>query len=60
VKKVAKIEQERRFMEFITESDQAFYDKYLVNLTEEELERFMNENPEFMKGVKREDDRNSL
>ena len=32
----------------LTESDMEFYEKYLSDLTEEELQRFINENPEFL------------
>ena len=44
-------EQRKRFFEFIWENEQAFYDKYLVNLSEEELERFMKENPDFQENI---------
>ena len=37
---MSEIERSKRFLEFIWESDQEFYDNYLVNLTEDELERF--------------------
>ena len=46
-KSVSREEQRKRFFEFIWESEQAFYDKYLINLTEEELERFKKDNPDF-------------
>lgn len=45
---MSEAKQRKRFLEFILESEQDFYDKYLVNLTEEELERFLKENPDFM------------
>ena len=49
---VSEIKQRERLFEFIWESDREFYDKYLVNLTEEELERFMKDNPDFMEYTK--------
>ena len=53
VENVSEMEQSKRFIEFILESDQEFYNKYLVNLTEEELERFMKENPDFQEGIRK-------
>ena len=55
VENVSEIERSKRFLEFIWESDRDFYDKYLVNLTEEELERFMKDNADFAEGIKWED-----
>ena len=53
VENVSEMEQSKRFIEFILESDQEFYNKYLVNLTEEELERFMKDNPDFQEGIRK-------
>ena len=49
---MSKIERSKRFLEFIWESNQDFYDNYLVNLTEDELERFMEENPDFAQSMR--------
>ena len=35
------------FMEFIKGTDKDFYEAFLVNLSEEELQRFMEDNPDF-------------
>ena len=43
-----------RFIEFVMGSNQEFYDTYLVNLSEEELELFMKDNPDFMKDLEQE------
>ncbi len=40
-------EKVNRFIDFIMGSEQDFYDAYLVNLSEEELEIFMKNNPDF-------------
>ncbi len=37
------------FLEFFLEDDLMFYDKFLVGLSDEELEKFLEDNPEFMK-----------
>ena len=51
-------EQERitRFIDFVMGSNQDFYDNYLTNLTEEELALFMKNNPDFMEGLKLENE----
>lgn len=38
-----------RFLKFISEDDRDFFDKYLANLSEEELEGFLAMNPDFLK-----------
>jgi len=43
-----------RFIDFVMGSNQEFYDTYLVNLSEEELELFMKDNPDFMKDLEQE------
>lgn len=40
-------EKMNRFIDFVMGSDQDFYDTYLVNLSEEELDVFMRNNPDF-------------
>ena len=51
---VSEQEKINRFMDFVIGSNQDFYDNYLTNLTEEELELFMKNNPDFMEGLKLE------
>lgn len=41
-------EKVNRFIDFVMGSDLDFYNTYLVNLTEEELERFKKDNPDFV------------
>lgn len=41
-------EQLQRFFDFIMGDDLDFYEEYMVNLTEEEQERFFRDNPDFM------------
>ena len=38
-----------RFLREIMGSDADFYEKFLKDLPEEELQKFLNENPDFMK-----------
>ena len=38
-----------RFLREIMGSDEEFYEKYLTKLTEEQLRRFLKDNPDFMK-----------
>ena len=38
-----------RFFEFINSDDFEFYEKFLVNLSDEELEEFLRKNPDFLK-----------
>ncbi len=47
-------EKLNRFIDFVMGSNQEFYDTYLVNLSEEELELFMKNNADFLEGMKRE------
>lgn len=51
---VSEQEKINRFMDFVIGSNQDFYDNYLTNLTKEELELFMKNNPDFMEGLKPE------
>lgn len=41
-------EQAKRFWKFIMGDDLDFYEKYVLGLTDDEQERFFNENPDFM------------
>lgn len=41
-------EQAKRFWKFIMEDDLDFYEEYVLDLSDEEQERFFNENPDFM------------
>lgn len=43
-----------RFIDFITGSEREFYETYLVNLTEEELEQFLKDNPDFAERMRKE------
>lgn len=38
-----------RFLREIMGSDEEFYEKFLTNLTEEQLKKFLKANPDFMK-----------
>lgn len=38
-----------RFLEKINGDDMEFYEEFLVNLSEEELQRFLEENPDFLR-----------
>ena len=38
-----------RFFEFIDSDDAEFYEKFLINLSDEELEEFLRKNPDFLK-----------
>lgn len=40
---------EDKFWNSIKGEDMDFYEEFLVNLTEEELQRFLDENPDFLK-----------
>ena len=51
---VSEQEKINRFMDFVIGSNQDFYDNYLINLTKEELELFMKNNPDFLEGLKPE------
>lgn len=41
-------EQEKRFWKFIMGDDLDFYEEYTIYLTDEEQEKFFDENPDFM------------
>ena len=41
-------EQEKRFWKFIMGDDLDFYEEYTIHLTDEEQEKFFDENPDFM------------
>ena len=41
-------EQLQRFFDFVMGDDLDFYEEYTINLTEEEQERFIRDNPDFM------------
>ena len=41
-------EQQKRFEKFILGDDMDFYEEYTIHLTDEEQEKFFEENPEFM------------
>ena len=42
------VEQLQIFFDFIMGDDLDFYEKYIVNLTDKEQERFFQDNPDFM------------
>lgn len=48
------------FIEFITGDDLDFYENYLVDLSEKEIELFFEENPDFMKSYHVGQDRRVL
>ena len=41
-------EQDKRFWKFIMGDDLDFYEEYTIHLTDEEQEKFFEENPDFM------------
>lgn len=41
-------QQMKKFLDFIFGSDLDFYEEYLMDLTDEEQERFFDANPDFM------------
>ena len=41
-------DQQERFEKFILGDDMDFYEEYTIHLTDEEQEKFFEENPEFM------------
>lgn len=41
-------EREERFWKFITGDDLDFYEEYTIHLTDEEQEKFFEENPDFL------------
>ena len=41
-------EQEKRFWKFIMGDDLDFYEEYTIHLTDEEQEKFFEENPDFL------------
>ena len=48
------------FMEFIMGDDLDFYENYLVNLSQEEIDLFFKNNPDFMKSYNINDERRLL
>lgn len=40
--------QSKRFWKFIMGDDLDFYEEYIIHLTDEEQEKFFEENPDFM------------
>ena len=47
--KVSSQMKNQSLMEFVTGDDMHFYENYLVNLSEKEIDLFFHENPDFMK-----------
>ena len=41
-------EQEEKFLKFIFEDDLDFYEEFTIHLTDEQQEKFFEENPDFM------------
>ncbi|MCF2554414.1 hypothetical protein [Faecalicatena contorta] len=41
-------EQEKKFFKFIFEDDLYFYEEFTIHLTDNQQEKFFEENPEFM------------
>ena len=39
---------DEKMLDMFTEDDMEFYEKFLVNLSEEELAKFLEENPDFL------------
>ena len=44
-------EKVKRFMDYIMGDNQEFYDTFLLNLSDEEFESFMENNPDFMESI---------
>ena len=44
-------EKVKCFMDYIMGDNQEFYDTFLLNLSEEEFESFMENNPDFMESI---------
>lgn len=42
-------EQVDRFWRLVSSSDEQFYEEHLMDFTDEELQKFLDENPDFMK-----------
>ena len=38
-----------KLWEFLNSSDEEFFDKYLVNLADEEMDEFLKKNPDFLR-----------
>lgn len=51
------VEKLHKFFDFVMDDDLDFYEKYTVNLTDEEQGRFFRDNPDFMLEVGRRCDR---
>ncbi len=47
-------ERIEKFIDFIMGSNRDFYETFLVNLSEDELERFLKDNPDFMRDMDKE------
>ena len=41
--------KEREFLRYLQSDDAEFYEMFLVNLSDEELEKFLRKNPDFLK-----------
>ena len=54
---MSETEQINRFMNFITGSEQDFYETYLRNLSDEEMELFLKNNPDFLVSLKKEENK---
>ncbi len=50
---VANSKNEERFLDFIMGNNENFYETFLVNLSEEELKRFLEDNPDFMRDMEK-------
>ena len=44
----------KNFIDFIMGNNRDFYETFLVKLSEEELEKFMKDNPDFMEEMEKE------
>ena len=52
--------KKQSLIEFIMGDDLDFYENYLVNLSQEEIDRFFENNPDFMKSYNISDERRLL
>lgn len=57
---MSNINKNRKFLEFLSGDDLDFYEEFLVHLSEEELEKFMRDNPDFMEEYTIEQDKIEL